>query len=428
VTDTAALEPTLERVLFAQPPGWKLQPVVSWVAVEGRLISDPVRLIEGLIQVLRFAGAPVDRLLVGILTLHPQVGAWSLYWDINDNRVEYTLRERGVMISESYVGSPLQEVRDRGTVLRRRLHDIGTGDHATYHDLVTAGMTDYLAIPLTFSDGHRNVMSFATLAPGGFTDDDIAKLATLPLWLGPIFEAIEQRNVAVTLLNTYLGSRTGDQILRGLIKRGDGETIRAAIWMSDLRDFTAINEQLPPSEVLAILNSYFEFVAAAVTAHGGEILSFIGDAILVIFRVSDGDDVKAACNAALNSAVDAFDKLAMLNMRRQQSGHLPIRFGVGLHVGVVRHGNVGSLDRLSFTVVGPAVNRTARIESLTKEVGVPLLLSRELAALVDRPVESRGLFTMKGVGEPQEVFALVGGPHDPVNTNAANRQSAGAPV
>jgi adenylate cyclase len=268
-------------------------------------------------------------------------------------------------------------------------------------------------MPMAFSDGHRNFASFATRTPGGFSDDDIAKLSTLPIWLGPIFEQIEQRNVAVTLLNTYVGSQTGHQILHGLIKRGDGETIRAAIWYSDLRDFTAINEELPPSEVLAMLNGYFEFVAAAVTARGGEILQFIGDAILVIFRIPDDGDDKPACNAALDSAVDAFDSLAVLNSRRLRAGHLAIRFGVGLHVGVVTHGNVGSLDRLGFNVVGPAVNRTARIEDLTKVVGVPLLMSRELAAQIDRPVESRGAHRMKGVAEPQEVFALIGGPQDP---------------
>jgi adenylate cyclase len=401
---------TLERALSDSLPGWKLQPVVIWIIAEGRLISDPVRLIEGFVQVVRTAGAPVDRLMVGISTLHPQLVAWSVYWDVKEDRVEYIRRERGVMISGSYDGSPLQTVREHGTILRRRLQDIDSNDHATYHELVAAGMTDYLAVPLTFSDGRRNFVSFATLSPIGFTDDDLAKLATLPLFLGPIVEAIEQRNVAVTLLKTYVGSQTGQQILQGLIKRGDGETIRAALWYSDLRDFTMINEQLPASEVLAMLNSYFEFVAAAVTARGGEILQFIGDAILVIFRIPDHGDDRAACNAALDSAVDALDSLAVLNSRRVRAGQMAIRFGVGLHVGVVTHGNVGSLDRLGFNVVGPAVNRTARIEALTKLVGVPLLMSRELAAHSDRPVEARGAHLMKGVADPQEVFALVGSP------------------
>jgi adenylate cyclase len=404
--------PLPEYALFDPLPGWPLQEVAGWILTEGRLIAQPARLLEGLVQALGSAAAPVQRISIAVGTLHPQIASWSVGWNIKTGRVAHHRRERSIIMMDSYIGSPVQPVRERGETVRRRLHDVGPEDHAFYHDAVADGMTDYLAMPLLFSDGHYNFISFSTSAPGGFTDADIIKLSTLPMWLGPIFEQIEQRNVAVTLLNTYVGSQTGHQILHGLIQRGDGETIRAALWYSDLRDFTAINEQLPPREVLAMLNSYFEFVAAAVTARGGEILQFIGDAILVIFRIPDDGDDRAACNAALDSAVDALDSLAVLNSRRVRAGQMAIRFGVGLHVGVVTHGNVGSLDRLGFNVVGPAVNRTARIEDLTKLVGVPLLMSRELAAQIDRPVESRGAHLMKGVAESQEVFALVDGPQD----------------
>lgn len=411
MSDVSAL-PKPAHALFDPLPGWSLQEVAAWILTEGRLIAQPARLLEGLTQALGVASAPVQRISVAVGTLHPQIGSWSVYWDVKSGQVEHRLRERSILMMDSYIGSPVQPVRERGETVRRRTHDVGPDDHGLYKDLVADGMTDYLAMPLLFSDGHYNFISFATTAPGGFTDADIVKLTTLPMWLGPIFEQIEQRNVAVTLLNTYVGSQTGHQILHGLIRRGDGETIRAAIWYSDLRDFTMINEQLAPREVLAMLNSYFEFVAAAVTARGGEILQFIGDAILVIFRIPDDGDGKAACSAAVDSAVDALDNLAVVNNRRLRAGQLAIRFGVGLHVGVVTHGNVGSLDRLGFNVVGPAVNRTARLEDLTKTVGVPLLMSHELAAQIDRPVESRGAYRMKGVAAPQEVFALVDGPQN----------------
>ena len=406
-------DPISERVLFGPYSGWKLQSAVTWVLTEGRLIAQPTRFLEGVIDALRAAGAPIDRIAIAIGTLHPQIGSWSLFWKAPMDHVELSHRERGILMSDSYIGSPVQPVRERGEVVRRRLDNIGPQDHATYHDLVAVGMTDYLALPMVFSDGSRNFVSFATAQPGGFADEDVAKLSTLPIWLGPMFEAIEQRNLAVTLLNTYVGAQTGHQILQGLIRRGDGETIRAAIWYSDLRDFTAINEQLAPAEVIAMLNSYFELVAAAVTARGGEVLQFIGDAILVIFRAPHEDDVKDACIAAVDSAVDALDSVAVVNHRRQRAGDLPIRFGVGLHVGAVTHGNVGSPDRLGFNVIGPAVNRTARLEDLTKQVGVPLLLSRELATISEKPVRSCGFYPMKGVAEPQEVFALVDGPLGP---------------
>ncbi|MBI3517032.1 MAG: adenylate/guanylate cyclase domain-containing protein [Proteobacteria bacterium] len=407
------LEPTSERALFGPLPGWSLQSVVAWILNEGRLIAQPTRLLEGLVNELRSAGAPVDRMIIGVGTLHPQIETWSVIWSAKLDRVEYWTGERGIFDSDSYIGSPVQAVRERGEIVRRRLDDIGADDASIYRDLVADGMTDYIAMPLPFSDGHRNFASIATRAPGGFTDEDILKLTTFPLWLGPIFEAIEQRNVAVTLLNTYVGSQTGHQILQGLIRRGDGDMIRAAIWYSDLRDFTMLNEQLAPSEVIAVLNSYFELVAAAVTARGGEILQFIGDAVLVIFRAPEDSDIRDACSAAVDSAIDALAGLAVLNSRRSRAGQPPIRFGVGLHVGAVTHGNVGSLDRLGFNVIGPAVNRTARLENLTKEVGVPLLMSPELARAVDRPTRSCGFFAMKGVAEPQEVFGLVDGPLDP---------------
>jgi adenylate cyclase len=413
MSDVVELEPISEQALFGPLPGWSLRAVVTWILSEGRLIAQPTRLVEGLIQALHAAGAPIDRYTLGVGTLHPHIAAWSVTWHAKTGRVDYALRDRGVFMSDSYLGGPVQIVRERGEIVRRRLDDIGPEDHALYHDLVGEGMTDYLGLPMVFSDGHRNFTSFATAREGGFTSEDIVKLTTLPIWLGPIFEAIEQRNVAVTLLNTYVGSQTGHQILQGLIRRGDGEMIRAAIWYSDLRDFTLINEQLAPSEVIAMLNSYFEFVAAAVTARGGEILQFIGDAILVIFRAPQDEDVKDACTAAVDSAIDALAQLAVVNNRRQRAGQLAIRFGVGLHVGLVTHGNVGSVDRLGFNVVGPAVNRTARLENLTKEVGVPLLMSRELAGQVDRPTRSCGAFSMKGVAEPQEVFALIDGPAYP---------------
>ena len=405
-------DPISERVLFGPFSGWRLQSVVAWILTEGRLIAQPTRLLEGVIEALRAAEAPVDRVAIAIGTLHPQISSWSLFWRAPMDHVTLSRRESGILMSESYIGSPVQPVRERGEIVRRRLDDIGPRDHATYHDLVAAGMTDYLALPMVFSDGSRNFVSFATTQPGGFIEEDVAKLSTLPIWLGPMFEAIEQRNLAVTLLNTYVGAQTGHQILQGLIRRGDGETIRAAIWYSDLRDFTAINEQLAPAEVIAMLNSYFELVAAAVTARGGEILQFIGDAILVIFRAPHDDDVRDACVAAVDSAIDALDSLAVVNNRRQRTGGPPIRFGVGLHVGAVTHGNVGSPDRLGFNVIGPAVNRTARIEDLTKQVGLPLLLSRDLAEVIGKPVRSCGFFPMKGVPEPQEVFALIDGPLD----------------
>jgi len=155
-----------------------------------------------------------------------------------------------------------------------------------------------------------------------------------------------------------------------------------------------------------MLNAYFEHVDAAVTPRGGEILRFIGDAMLIVFPAQTRREIDAACRAAVDAALDAFANLATLNHRRHRAGEPQIRFGVGLNVGEVIYGNVGAPDRLDFTVMGPAVNRTARLEGLTKTLGVPLLMSAEFAAHLDVPLRSLGAQQMKGVPRAQEVFAL----------------------
>ena len=155
-----------------------------------------------------------------------------------------------------------------------------------------------------------------------------------------------------------------------------------------------------------MLNAYFETLASAVTAQGGDILRFIGDAMLIVFPVGMASSVDAACRSALDAALDAFAGIATVNHRRRRHGEPEIRFGVGLNVGEVMYGNVGAPDRLDFTVMGPAVNRTARLETLTKDLGVPLLMSGAFAAQLDRRARSLGFHRMKGVADEQEVFAL----------------------
>ena len=273
-------------------------------------------------------------------------------------------------------------------------------------ELASKGATDYLALPLTFSDGSISNLVVVSDARDGFCDSDISKFTELVSYIAPIFEVLATRMLARTLLDTYVGPRTGRRVISGQIKRGDGEIIHAAIWLSDLRDFTPLTETLEPEELLALLNSYFEAVAAAVTARGGEILSFIGDAVLVVFPVTTSVSPNDACSAAVDAVTDAVDGLAATNMRRTRSNLPTIDFGVGLHLGKVIYGNVGAPDRLDFTVMGPAVNRTARLESLTKQLGSPLLMSGEVARSISQKTVSLGFHDLKGVAEQQEVFAL----------------------
>jgi len=312
----------------------------------------------------------------------------------------------GVQRTGAYIGSPAQEMVESGAKVRYRLDHLSPDDHPVLHELAAAGGRDYLLLPLRFSDGSLNVLALATDDAGGFGAPDVENFEKLGYPLAAVLEVAATRRAAVTLLDTYVGHRTGQRILEGRIHRGDADEIHAAIWYADLRGFTPLTESLPAARLLDLLNSYFELVAAAVTPRGGEILRFIGDAMLVVFPAGRQGDLGSACRAALDASLDAFSRVEEVNRRRRMEGCPEIRFGVGLNAGKVAYGNVGSPDRLDFTVIGPAVNRAARLESLTKDLGVPLLMTGTFASALGRPTRSLGSHHMRGLEEPVEVFAL----------------------
>jgi adenylate cyclase len=348
----------------------------------------------------------VERVLTTILTLNPEIVATSNSWLKSTDRIEYFKAERHVRETDRYIGSPLQRLFDTGKRVRQRLDDLPADAHLAYTELADDGFTDYLALPLMFAEGLGAALILCTQRRQGFSEHDIANFRIIRDYLTPIIEVHALRYLSRSLMNTYVGKRTGEKVLAGMIRRGDADIINAALWFSDLREFTQMTEDLPPQQVLELLNDYFEFVAAAVTARGGEILRFIGDAMLIVFPIDEDMCQQTACNAALDSAIDAQNTIASLNHRRRRH-HLPeIKFGVGLNVGEVVYGNVGAPDRLDFTVMGPAVNRTARLESLTKDHDCNVLFSEQFAQLINMPSEYLGMHEMKGIAEPQAVYAL----------------------
>jgi adenylate cyclase len=385
--------------------GWRVLPVIEWLLREGRLIADPVKLIEALADRLIAAGAPVWRLRFGFSSVHPQIAMWGYVW-VRGRGAEITQVGHGFESSEAFIGSPAQRLMQTRAPVRYRLDRLGPDAHRMLHELAEMGGVDYVLLPMHFSDRSTTLFGVTTDRAEGFTQGDLRNFETLAEVLSPVFEVLKLRRVAKALLDTYVGKRTGERVLQGLVKRGDGETIHAALWFSDLRDFTALTETLPADKVLAMLNAYFEHVDAAVTPRGGEILRFIGDAMLIVFPARTRREIDAACQSAVDAALDAFEKLAALNHQRRRAGEPEIHFGLGLNVGEVIYGNVGAPARLDFTVMGPAVNRTARLEGLTKELGAPMLMSAEFVAHLKRPVSSLGRHAMKGVPAPQEVFAL----------------------
>ena len=308
--------------------------------------------------------------------------------------------------TDRYIGSPMEQLFETRQSVRQSLLELPENAHSAFTELADDGFTDYFAMPVIFNNGLNSAFIVATKTIGGLTPCDVGNLERLRDFFAPSLEVFSLRLLSRSLMDTYVGKRTSKKVLAGMIRRGDANTIHAALWFSDLRHFTHLTETLPAEDVIAMLNEYFEFVSAAVSARGGEILRFIGDAMLIVFPISDEVSMRAACNAALESAQDARSTLSVVNHLRKRKAKPLIEFGVGLNVGEVVYGNVGAPDRLDFTVMGPAVNRTSRLESLTKVLGHNILVSKDFAEQIDNPTKSLGEHIMKGIEQPQSVFAI----------------------
>jgi adenylate cyclase len=233
----------------------------------------------------------------------------------------------------------------------------------------------------------------------------VSLLKLLPI-LALVSEIRIKNRLARTLLETYVGPHAGELILAGATRRGSGTTVRAAIMICDLRDFTRISDNWTRDEVIDLLNAYFDMMSEPIARHGGEILKFIGDGLLAIFPLSQ----PSACANLLRAVAEARQAMIAMNEKNSEAGREPLNYGIGVHVGDVMYGNIGSRTRLDFTVIGPAVNLASRLESLTKQLGKQVLLSRAFADFVrsDFDLEHVGEHRVRGFGHPIELFAYHG--------------------
>jgi adenylate cyclase len=386
----------------------RLGSVAGWIAREGRLEPELKRFIAALMDRVVGAGVPLWRVYVGLQLIHPQLQAMGLVWQRDKvMRVTEIPRRHGIEFTSAYLGSPIQEIRESGGAVRYRLHNLDDRHHLVLHEVKAAGGTDYFGLAIRVGDGRPNpIITFATDRESGFSDADITDLGLLPDLIGAVVEMHINRLIASTVIETYLGRETGQRILQGLVRRGDGDRINAVLWFSDLRDFTGLNERLPADELLDMLNMYFEAIGVALKNRGGEILKFIGDGVMAIFPVIDAMFLPDATAGAIDAAREALSAIEEVNAGRVEAGRERIRFGVGLHVGPVTFGNVGTAERLDFTVIGPAVNRCARLEGLTKVLGAPVLASADFKRVCPRPMRSLGRHRLRGVPEPVEIFTV----------------------
>jgi adenylate cyclase len=277
-------------------------------------------------------------------------------------------------------------------------------DFPLLEELRDRGATDYYLLPLELvAGGRRGAIGFTTRESGGFTDDAISIIDHIRPALNAIAEVFATRLILHDTLDVYVGPEATQRILRGEVTLGTGRSIGAAIWYTDLRGFTSLSETLDREVVLGVLNDYFACMVPAVQATGGEILKFMGDALLAIFKFETRNR-EETCRAVLGAALQAIEAMDALNVKRA-AAELPLmEAGVALHVGDVVFGNIGAGSRLDFTVIGPAVNLAARIEPLCRDLGEPILISERFAALAGEGLESLGHHGFKGVAAKYELF------------------------
>jgi adenylate cyclase len=388
--------------------------IVGWTVSVGLDGLDHADLLAGYCDRLVEAGVPLWRASIGADTLHPLIDSQGQRWLAGEGvREEFSVRASTPERNEEWHRSPWYRMITNGeTEMRRRLAvGEGTNEFPILAALAAQGGTDYRARIVPFGDRGsigetRGVAtSWTTRDPGGFADRDLELIdATLPAF-ALAFKATMAIDTSRVLVTTYLGGAAADRILRGEIERGRARTVRKVLWFSDLVDFTKIADTLPREQLLDLLNEYADCLVGVVHGHGGEVLKFMGDGILAVFGGARGN----VCQCALDAALSARSAMAELNRKRSAAG-LPVTgFTLALHEGEVLYGNVGSQDRLDFTVVGPAVNEVSRIQAMSRSLDQPILVSASFADACGNQRErlvSVGRYVLRGVSRPQELFTL----------------------
>lgn len=392
----------------AAPADAGSSPFTDWLVRTAPKAKTVEELVKAFAHALVEAGMPLARLRVLIRTLHPQLLASVYSWEDDNEKIEVHNPAYEVLDRREFQASPFAVIlRGEGGIRRRLDGPDPKLDFPILKDLRDKGATDYVAMPLRFSDGELHIIVLVSKAPGGFSTEDLGHLYEILPSLARLMEVHALRRTASSLLDTYLGRNAGRQVLNGLIKRGDGTDIHAVIWFSDLRQSTMLSETLPRAEYLKILNGFFDSMAGAIMDHGGEVLKFVGDAVLGIFPIDDPTNPHPVASANAVAAIrEAERRLEILNQERQLKDEPCLGYGIALHRGDLTYGNIGSADRLDFTVIGPAVNEASRIEGMCKELGEPILLSASFAESFSGGLRSVGKHCLRGVREDQELFSL----------------------
>jgi adenylate cyclase len=391
--------------------------IADWTVQRGLAGDDEIALLHGFCERCVAADLGLARGIAIIDTLHPVYEGRVFYWT-GDKPLETLVSQyeptAGSESESGWLNSPFYHLLQSGEdEMRRRLHLGETADFPVLEELRQEGQTDWLAMVQRFdkeaSIGEMDcfMSRWTTARPGGFSDPDIAALRRLVPVLGLAVKSASLARVAQSLVEAYLGRDAGRRVLNGLVSRGAAERINAVIWFSDMQGYTRLSERIESDQLIPLLNDYAEIVITSVHAAGGDVLKLMADGVLAIFTA---DDPGAACTAALRAEVEMRAKHADLNARRSATGQAVSSIYLGLHIGDVFYGNIGSKDRLDFTVVGQAVNEASRIASMCRSTDRDVLFSSEfrkaLPALEQGRLVSVGRYALRGVSRAQELFTL----------------------
>jgi len=388
--------------------------IIRWVVSQGLEGTPETELLPALCARIAEAGISLLRANIYQPTLHPMIGGHIFYWWKGAPKATQDSWNR-VPIDPAIRSnpSPFEKMVVAGDRrMRYRLDDADLAELPLLEAFRAKGGTDYLALQNRFGGAHvvgpvdRILTSWVSDAPDGFSEGDLAALEEIAPVLALVAKDSSTHRITETVLETYLGRDAGRRVLDGNVQRGQGDSIRAALWSCDLQGFTKLADRLSRDELMALLDDYFDAMVTTVHDAGGQVLKFIGDGLLAIFNLGSDAD---SCAAALTAAEQALRQVDALSSRRQSLG-LPVsRFYIALHLGEVLFGNIGAESRLDFTVVGPAVNEVARIEAMCRSLDQSLVISQAFAEATPGPdnrLVSLGRYALRGVTRPQELFTL----------------------
>lgn len=395
---------------------------IEWAVQRAAACEDVPHLLDSYCRFLRHQGIGVRRCNLKTDTIHPQMWAMRYVWfsehadpgpinpavivrrrqyEIDDAFIDEVFFFASGHTSPQYVASPFYRIEQEGEMLAAIATAGEAQPYPVFNDLALLGCTQYFGTMLYGFGAAHKLISVAVDNPGGLSSEAVGRVRMSAQLLALPLNTLLQHEIKNTIARTYIGRDPGQRVCNGMIELGHVAELEGAIWFSDIRGFTRMSETLTPSELVARLNAYYGDVVGAIYAHNGEVLKFVGDAVLAIFTAESCGGAQAACEAALAAGQSA-------RRRAQANVEGPaLEDGVALHFGVAEYGNIGAPDRLDFTLIGREVNLAARAKELMVQTGEPLVCTRAFQKAANQSMRAIGSFTAKGLSEPVELFAPV---------------------